>query len=72
MSQTRQAKDLPITMEPEIMSGVPVIRGRRVPVQTLFDYLADGYTLGQFFHSFPTVERADAISILEDTTKQPS
>lgn len=54
------------------MSGVPVIRGTRVPVQTPFDYLADGYTLEQFLHSFPTVERVDALAILEHATEHLS
>lgn len=54
------------------MSGVPVIRGTRVPVQTLFDYLADGYTLDQFLNSFPTVERGDALAILVHATEHLS
>ncbi len=54
------------------MSGVPVIRGTRVPVQTLFDYLADGYTLDQFLNSFPTVERNDAHAILVRATEHLS
>lgn len=72
MAQHHQVNDLPITIDPEIMSGVPVIRGTRVPVQTLFDYLADGYTLEQFLHSFPTVERGDALAILEHATEHLS
>lgn len=31
-----------ITTDPETMHGVPVFRGTRVPVQTLFDYLEGG------------------------------
>jgi uncharacterized protein (DUF433 family) len=29
----------PINVDPEIMSGVPVFAGTRVPVQNLFDYI---------------------------------
>lgn len=72
MSHQFKPNDLPITIDPEIMSGVPVIRGTRVPVQTPFDYLADGYTLEQFLHSFPTVERVDALAILEHATEHLS
>ena len=72
MSNHQQPNDLPITIDPEIMSGVHVVRGTRVPVQTLFDYLADGYTLEQFLHSFPTVARADALAILEHATEHLS
>lgn len=57
--------DLPITIDPEIVSGTPVFRGTRVPVQTLFDYLADGYSLEEFLDNFPSVKRQDAIRVLE-------
>ncbi len=57
--------DLPITIDKNIMSGAPVFRGTRVPVQTVFDYVADGYTLDEFLDNFPTVGREDAIRILE-------
>ena len=46
-----------ITRDPETMHGVPVFRGTRVPVQTLFDYLEGGDTLEEFLERFPTVPR---------------
>lgn len=58
-------QDLPITIDPEIVSGTPVFRGTRVPVQTLFDYLADGYTLDEILENFPSVRREDAVMVLE-------
>ena len=48
------------------MHGVPVFRGTRVPVQTLFEYLEGGETLEDFLEGFPTVPRATAISALEE------
>ena len=42
-----------ITRDPETMHGVPVFRGTRVPVQTLFDYLEGGDTLEDFLDGFP-------------------
>jgi uncharacterized protein (DUF433 family) len=68
MDATRFAKELPITIDPNIVSGAPVFRGTRVPVQTLFDYIADGYTLDVFLDNFPTVKREDAVAVLEDAT----
>jgi uncharacterized protein (DUF433 family) len=55
-----------ITRDPEIMHGVPVFRGTRVPVQTLFDYLEGGDTLEDFVAGFPTVPRALALDALEE------
>ena len=56
---------LPIEVDTEIMSGTPVFRGTRVPVETLFNYLLDGVSLGEFLDCFPTVRRADAVELLE-------
>jgi len=55
-----------IVRDPEIMHGVPVLRGTRVPVQTLFDYLEGGYSLEDFLSGFPTVSRALAVEALEE------
>jgi len=48
------------------MHGVPVFRGTRVPVQTLFEYLEGGDTLESFLEGFPTVSRALAVEALEE------
>jgi uncharacterized protein (DUF433 family) len=55
-----------ITRVLEIMHGIPVFRGTRVPVKTLFDYLEGGETLEDFLHGFPTVSRELAIQALEE------
>ncbi len=55
---------LPIMVDPELMSGVPVFQNTRVPVQTLFDYILDGCTLEQFLDNFPSVSRDDAVLVL--------
>ena len=51
--------------DPEILGGVPVFVGTRVPVENLFDYLSAGDSLDDFLHSFPTVSRAQAVAALE-------
>jgi uncharacterized protein (DUF433 family) len=50
--------------DPEILGGIPVFVGTRVPVQSLFDYLEGGETLGEFLHQFPSVSRDQAIAAL--------
>ena len=55
-----------ITRDPELMHGIPVFRGTRVPVQTLFDYLEGGDSLEDFLRGFPTVNRDLAIQVLEE------
>ena len=48
------------------MHGVPVFRGTRVPVQTLFEYLEGGDTIDDFLKGFPTVPRSLAVEALEE------
>lgn len=55
-----------ITRDLEVMHGVPVFRGTRVPVKTLFDYLENGDSLDDFLEGFPTVTRALAVQVLEE------
>jgi uncharacterized protein (DUF433 family) len=57
--------NLPITVDPEIMSGVPVFEGTRVPVSSLFDNLEAGVSLDEFLENFPSVAREQAVRILE-------
>ena len=54
-----------ITRNPDVLGGVPVFRGTRVPFQTLLDYLENGQTLDEFLDDFPTVTREFAVSALE-------
>jgi uncharacterized protein (DUF433 family) len=58
-----------ITKDPETMHGVPVFRGTRVPVRTLFEYLEGGDTVEDFLLGFPTVPRALALEALDEARK---
>lgn len=51
------SKDDFITIDPETMHGTPVFKGTRVPIDTLFDYLATGEPLEEFLEDFPSVQR---------------
>lgn len=48
-----------------VMSGTPVFKGTRVPIQTLIDHLEAGDSLDTFLADFPTVTREQAVSVLE-------
>lgn len=60
-------QESPIQSDPALMGGTLVFRGTRVPAQALLDYLDDGYTVEQFLDMFPSVDRADAVALLELT-----
>ena len=54
-----------IVRDERILGGTPVFRGTRVPVSTIIDYLKAGDTLDEFLEQFPTVEREQAVALLE-------
>jgi len=58
-------KSLPISVDPEVMSGAPVFRGTRVPIDALWNNLAAGMSLDEFLENFPTVRREDALQLLQ-------
>jgi uncharacterized protein (DUF433 family) len=49
----------------DILSGQPVFVGTRVPVRILFEYLEAGDSLDVFLDDFPSVNREQAIAMLE-------
>jgi len=63
----KEIAQLPITIDPEIVSGAPVFRGTRVPVDALINNLEAGLTLDEFLENFPTVAREQALQILDFT-----
>jgi uncharacterized protein (DUF433 family) len=54
-----------IEVNPNKMSGTPVFRGTRVPIQNLFDCIEEGETIDQFLEQFPTVTRDQVNGILQ-------
>jgi uncharacterized protein (DUF433 family) len=54
-----------IATSPEVLGGVPVFRGTRVPVRGLLDYLAAGGTLTEFLEDFPSVSADQAQAVLD-------
>ena len=58
-------RQLPITIDPEIVSGAPVFRNTRVPVEAFITNLEDGMSLEEFLENFPSVSREQAVQVLE-------
>lgn len=55
-----------IVRDPEILSGMPVFAGTRVPAKNLIDYLEHGRSVNEFLDDFPTVRRDQVIAALEE------
>jgi uncharacterized protein (DUF433 family) len=54
-----------VTKNPDILGGMAVFMGTRVPVGTLLDYIEAGSTLQGFLDDFPTVTQDQAVGLLE-------
>lgn len=53
-----------INSDPELLGGIPVFNGTRVPIKNLFDYLETGETIAEFLDDFPSVAREQVLSVL--------
>ena len=52
-------KFLRITVDPEKMSGVPCIRGFRIPVATVVEMVANGMSETEILENYPDLESED-------------
>ena len=63
-AELHQAAGGCVVSDPGILGGKPVFRGTRLPVETLFSYLADGLSLDYYLETFPSVTREQAVAVL--------
>jgi uncharacterized protein (DUF433 family) len=54
-----------VEKDPARLGGVPVFRGTRVPVKSLFDHLSAGDSLETFLDDFPGVAREQVRAVLD-------
>ena len=48
-----------IVINPEICNGKPIIRGKRITVKTILEYLAAGETSANILQAYPVLEAED-------------
>jgi uncharacterized protein (DUF433 family) len=65
-----QRKDLSsgeslFTSDPDVMGGRLVFRGTRIPVEVLFENLADGMALDGILDAYPGLSRDSAVAAIE-------
>jgi uncharacterized protein (DUF433 family) len=72
VAEIRTAAGGLVVSNPGILGGMPVFRDTRMPVKTLFDYLADGLSLDYFLETFEGVSREQAQAVLRFSFDQIS
>jgi uncharacterized protein (DUF433 family) len=62
-----------VVSDPTVMSGEPVVRGTRVPAETIVAYLRDGMTNVEIFDDYPTlpIDGIDAVVRWAEATIGP-
>ena len=60
-TKTRNLRER-ITQDSSVMAGKPVIRGTRIPVELILDWLSGNFDLDEFFEAYPrlTIEDVQA------------
>lgn len=58
-----------ITTDPEICNGKPIIRGMRITVSTILDFLASGESFENILDAYPVLENKDILACLEFASK---
>ena len=58
-----------VKSDPEILGGTPCFSGTRVPVRILFEYIDGGDSIETFLDQFPSVQREQAIQLLNDSQR---
>ncbi|HEU4561187.1 MAG TPA: DUF433 domain-containing protein [Longimicrobium sp.] len=53
-----------ITFDPEVRSGKPVIRGTRITMGDVLEYMAGGMTTEEILDDFPQLSREDIRAVL--------
>ena len=54
-----------ITVSPDICNGKPVIRGTRITVQTVLEFLAVGDSVQDVLEEYPSLARTDVQACLD-------
>ncbi|RYY35282.1 MAG: DUF433 domain-containing protein [Sphingobacteriaceae bacterium] len=54
-----------VTVDKDILGGIPVFKGTRVPVKNLFDYLEAGDSLNDFLNDFDYIPKEYCLTVLK-------
>jgi uncharacterized protein (DUF433 family) len=58
-----------ITVNPEILTGEPIIKGTRISVEHVLDLLANGWTTEAILENYPQLKRKDITAVLKYATQ---
>ncbi len=54
-----------ITIDPNVLTGKPVIKGTRLAVEFIIELLANGWTEAEIFRNYPGITHEDILACLQ-------
>ena len=58
-----------IAVDPNILAGKPIIKGTRISVELILDFLANGWTVETILENYPQLKKEDIIAVLKYATE---
>ena len=58
-----------ITVDPQVCNGKPTVRGSRITVQTILEFLAAGNSIEEILENYPFLEKEDIYAALQYATE---
>jgi uncharacterized protein (DUF433 family) len=58
-----------IIIDPEICNGKPIIRGMRITVKTIMEYIAAGESFENILKAYPALTKEDISAAIDFTTR---
>lgn len=58
-----------IVIEPEVCNGRPIIRGTRITVQTVLEFLGAGDSIEEVLQEYPALSRDDVLACLQYSSR---
>ncbi len=59
-----------IVLNPEVLTGKPVIRGTRIAVEFVVDLLGQGWSETQILDNYPGIKHEDILACLQYASQQ--
>ena len=54
-----------IKIDPNVLTGKPVIKGTRLAVEFIIELLANGWTEAEIFRNYPSITHEDVLACLQ-------
>jgi len=58
-----------VAIDPDICNGRPVIRGTRITVQTVLEFLGAGDSIDEVLEEYPSLTREDVLACLQYSSR---